>query len=226
MTKCLKDDLERSWLDNAAGWTDAVREGRIESRRLATDKAIVEAVRSCAPRRVLDAGCGEGWLVRALTTEGMTVVGMDASAPLIDAARAEGRGEFFVRSYAEFANNPTSVGADFDAVVFNFSLLEDDAAPALLAATQILSSTGALLIQTVHPWQTLGDFPYQDGWRTEEFKAFGHGFSKPMPWFYRTLHSWISLVTDCGYRIDGMQEPLHPITKKPLSLLIICRPKM
>lgn len=226
MTKKLKEDLETSWLHNAAAWTEAVREGRIESRRLATDAAIIDAVRTCAPRRVLDAGCGEGWLVRALTADGMTAVGIDASAPLVAAANAEGGGEFVVRSYAEFADHPLSIGTDFDAVVFNFSLLDDDIAPILLAARQVLSPTGALLIQTVHPWQALGESPYSDGWRTEEFKSFGNGFSKPMPWFYRTLQSWINLLTECGYRIDGMQEPLHPDTQRPLSLLLICRPKI
>lgn len=47
-----------SWTANAPNWTNAVRERHIESRRVATDLVIVEAVRAQKPRRVLDLGCG------------------------------------------------------------------------------------------------------------------------------------------------------------------------
>src|ERR1700734_1222197 len=42
------------WHSNARAWTAAVRERRIDSRTLVTDQAIVDAVRSRSPRRVLD----------------------------------------------------------------------------------------------------------------------------------------------------------------------------
>ena len=51
-----------------------MRGGRIESRRLATDGAIVAAVVEERARSVLDVGCGEGWLSRALSERGVRVV--------------------------------------------------------------------------------------------------------------------------------------------------------
>ena len=72
---------------NASAWSAAVRERRIESRRTVTDAAIVAAVLEQNPRRVLDVGCGEGWLARALSAHGIDVTGIDTSAPLIEAAR-------------------------------------------------------------------------------------------------------------------------------------------
>lgn len=50
-----------AWQASADAWERAVREGRIESRKLVTDRAIVAAVLSHAPRRVIDVGCGEGF---------------------------------------------------------------------------------------------------------------------------------------------------------------------
>lgn len=67
------DRLRRSWDANAHAWTDAVRNESIESRRLVTNAAIIEAVRSCGGQRVLDLGCGEGWLARALAAHGHAV---------------------------------------------------------------------------------------------------------------------------------------------------------
>ena len=43
-----------------------MRERRIESRRLVTDAAIVQAILALAPKRVLDMQCGEGWFFPTL----------------------------------------------------------------------------------------------------------------------------------------------------------------
>ena len=55
-------ELAASWERNAANWTRVVREGLIPSRRAGTDAAILDAIAERAPRRLLDIGCGEGWL--------------------------------------------------------------------------------------------------------------------------------------------------------------------
>ena len=103
-------EVVRSWLANAEAWTAAVRSGGIASRRLATDEAVLGAVLERAPARVLDLGCGEGWLARALSARGVAVVGADASAPLIAAAQAAGGGTFLVRTYDELAADPAASG--------------------------------------------------------------------------------------------------------------------
>ena len=81
-----------SWHRNADAWSAAVRERRIESRALATDQAITEAVLGRAPRSVLDIGCGEGWLARALAARGIQVLGIDANPVLTARARAGASG--------------------------------------------------------------------------------------------------------------------------------------
>lgn len=105
-----------SWQNNASPWIAAVREQQIESRRLITDAAIVQAVLDCQPSTVLDIGCGEGWLAHTLVEHGMQVLGVDVVAELVDAANAErshhlGNCEFRVMSYEEIAAGGLSITA-------------------------------------------------------------------------------------------------------------------
>ncbi|HEX8243450.1 MAG TPA: class I SAM-dependent methyltransferase [Longimicrobium sp.] len=212
--------IERSWTANAAAWTSAVRERRIESRRLATDGAILEAVLACGPRRVLDLGCGEGWLARALAERGVDAVGVDASAPLVEEARAVG-GVFHVLSYDDLGTPAADVlGAPFDVVSANFSLLGDPLDDVLRAARRLMSPEGFLVVQTAHPWTARGDEPYADGWRVERFAGFGEGFAEPMPWYFRTLASWVGLIRGAGLHLTSVREPVHPESGIPLSLLL------
>jgi len=167
------------------------------------------------PRTVLDLGCGEGWLARALASHGIDVTGVDASAPLIDAARAEGGAHFVVASYAELTADPSLAGARFDLIVANFSLL-DDRAEELLAALAAIS--GACIVQTVHPPFAGGD--YADGWRTETFDSMAGEWREAMPWYFRTLGSWVGLFRRAGYTLTDILEPLNP-KGVPASILFI-----
>ncbi|MEO0558855.1 MAG: methyltransferase domain-containing protein [Bacteroidota bacterium] len=210
--------LRASWETNAPLWTEAVREGRIPSRKAATDAAIVEAILDGLPMggRVLDVGCGEGWLGRALHQLGVHVHGIDGSAALIQAAQAHGHGSFDLIDYELAAEDPSRLGGPYDVAVFNFALLDDDAVSILRAARSSLDIGGRVLIQTTHPLTP--DGPYTDGWRRELFTELDGGFT-PMPWYFRTLSSWIRAIRSAGLSVTDLREPTDIGTSEPLSLL-------
>jgi 2-polyprenyl-3-methyl-5-hydroxy-6-metoxy-1,4-benzoquinol methylase len=208
-----------SWRKNAPGWTVAVREGRIESRRI-TDRAIVDAVLSRSPHSVLDIGCGEGWLVRQVAAKNIRVIGVDVVPALIDAAQQAGDGDFRVMSYEEVAAG--ILGISVDVIVCNFSLLGKESVEGVFrAAPSLLNSRGSLIVQTLHPVASCGDLPYRDGWRKGSWAGCGAGFLESAPWYFRTLESWRTMFARNGIRLREVVEPAHPTTRNPVSVILI-----
>ena len=214
------EKILESWGKNAAPWSDAVREKRIESRNLVTNAAIIDAVMSRTPRTVLDIGCGEGWLARELASKGIDATGVDAIPALIEKARTAGGGEFRVCSYEEIAAG--SLELTVDVAVANFALIGKEAVDGLLLQVpHLLNDGGVLIIQTLHPHVANGEARYEDGWRTGSWAGFGEEFSDPAPWYFRKLESWVSLISQSGLRVVEMREPADPRTGRPASLILI-----
>ncbi|QNK01542.1 class I SAM-dependent methyltransferase [Dyella telluris] len=208
-----------AWHDNAAAWERAVREGRIESRKLVTDQAVIDAVLARSPRSVIDVGCGEGWLARALAAEGVPVLGVDAIPALVEAARAKGGGEFRVLTYDDLAAGVLEARADV--VVCNFSLLGGSSVDALLAAVPpLLAPGGVLVVQTLHPLVAeVG--AYADGWREGSWVGCGEGFGQAAPWYFRTLAGWVASFATAGLSLEELIEPIHPHTGRPASVIFM-----
>ena len=90
------------------------------------------------------------------------------------------------------------------------------------ALTRRLAPQGRVLIQTVHPWLAMGEGSYANTWREENFQGFGVAFPSAMPWYFRTFGSWIEQLTAAGLSLRTVNEPVHPETRRPLSLLPEC----
>jgi 2-polyprenyl-3-methyl-5-hydroxy-6-metoxy-1,4-benzoquinol methylase len=218
-----EQQIIRSWNSNAGPWARAIQAGRIQSRRLVTDQAIVDAVRSVGAHRVLDLGCGEGWLARSLTAAGMSVTGVDVVPALIAEARRLGGGAFHVQDYRTIADRQWRCGL-FDAAVCNFSLLGEDSVESLIRSIGgYLDNPGHLVVQTLHPVAACGDNPYEDGWRAGNWLGFGAEFTDPAPWYFRTLESWLSMLRRHGFEVLECREPAAPDAIAPASAVFICK---
>ncbi len=196
----------------------------IPSRDAGTDDAILAAISTHSPRRLLDVGCGEGWLCRqSVQTLGCEATGIDGSSQLIaDAQCADPNGRYEVITYQELMDGGVSFEAPFDVIVFNYALFDEDA-PSLLAAIRPhLSAMGVVIIQTLHPWSLEQGQDYRDGWRNEDFSAFENQNWTAMPWYFRTLSSWHQVVRTAGLALLKLEEPMASFNGQPLSLLLTC----
>lgn len=209
-----------AWRRNGTPWIKAIDNGEIESRVRVTNQAITSVVLSRKPRSVLDIGCGEGWLARELMRHGIAVHGIDADPDLIQRARVAGGGRFNVVSHEMLARG--ALGERFDVCVCNFSLLGKDSVDDLVAVvSRFLEPAGALIVQTLHPLMACGDLPYADGWREGSWAGFSAEFTDAPPWYFRRLETWVSMFDAAGLRLVALHEPIHPVTGKPASLILV-----
>jgi 2-polyprenyl-3-methyl-5-hydroxy-6-metoxy-1,4-benzoquinol methylase len=216
-------EIIRSWHTNATPWVKAIQQGEIESRKLITNQAIIDLVLDSSPTTLLDMGCGEGWLARALTRKSIKIFGIDASPKLIEDAKKINNAQFDVCTYENLSSY--QFDTPFDCIICNFSLIGKEATEAVInISKKLLTPNGKLIIQTLHPLMACGNFPYQDGWREGSWDGFSSDFKNPAPWYFRTIESWCNLLIQNGFHIKIL-EPLHPLLKKPASIIFGCNIK-
>tara|TARA_R110002073_G_scaffold336589_1_gene536494 strand:- start:7950 stop:8648 length:699 start_codon:yes stop_codon:yes gene_type:complete len=230
MDKNLTDKrIVECWHKNVSPWTRAVRDGEIASRELLTNQAIIDAVLASKPTTVLDLGCGEGWLTRALAQRGILAVGVDAVAELIHAARLykqpNNNSIDTPPTYQHLSYEQIIAGAlsdKFDTVTCNFSLLGKESVEGLFVTFhRLLSRKGQIVIQTPHPLSN-AQLPYQSGWRSGSWAGFSDAFTDPAPWYFRTLEDWRALFDQNQLTITQEISPTLE-GEKPSSIIFVAR---
>lgn len=123
---------------------------------------LLEAARPEPGERVLDVGCGTGIVARrvaALLGSGATVVGLDASAPMLGVARAAaGREGVAVEWLEGRAEALPFADASFDLLLCQFALMFfADPAAALAGMRRVVAAHGRVVASV---WQGLEQHPF------------------------------------------------------------------
>jgi 2-polyprenyl-3-methyl-5-hydroxy-6-metoxy-1,4-benzoquinol methylase len=170
-------------------------------------------------RRVLDAGCGQGYFSRLLAGRGADVVGVEPADALIQRARAiedeRGQGIRFVQ--ADLSDLP-AVGQPFDAVVCSMVLLSVPAwQTAMASCVHALKPGGRFVFSVSHPafedllssWRANGC--YRVDRYLDEYEMPGTHATD----FHRPLSAYINQAISLGCRIIEVCEPgLDPRTAR------------
>ncbi len=189
-----------------------------------------------APRKILDLACGQGVLCRKLATMGHVVVGIDAAAPLIGAAkkRAETDQQNIVYEVADATKlvdengklmSGLQAGA-FDAVTLVLAVQNlSPLSPVWHACHAALKPGGALVIVMMHPCFRI---PKQSSWLWQEDNDGAQvrltrqylssatiaikthpGDTKDdstTPHFHRPLQAYINTLANAGLPVDHLEE--------------------
>jgi SAM-dependent methyltransferase len=209
---------------NASFWVQIIREHRDRYRTELTDPALLNAIGNTEGLRVLDAGCGEGYLSRILARNGASVTGVDSSVRLIEAARTQNLIDRLPVSF-DVASVDTLPYADdeFGLIVCNH-LLNDlyDPSKSIGEFARVLRGGGRLVILMLHPCfynkhserheatNGLLASSYFDTRSIEQAFEVG-GLTSPVAntaWF-RPLEYYTETLCKSGFGISSLTEP-HP----------------
>lgn len=224
-----------SWKENFKAWVEIIQSNSIPSRTI-TNPAIIRSVLANSQGAVLDLGCGEGWLCRALEQAGFEAFGIDGTLGLIEVAKQLGNeSRFACLSFEEIIawseKRFSSQILDqftlkqFDALIFNFCLYGDVNTKALLLAVKsLLKKDGKLFIQTIHPMAMFSSgLYYKSQWMEDAWKGLPGNFKNGHRWYFRTLQDWSILFKQTGYLLQEMIEPQEEESPQPSSIIFVLR---
>jgi len=226
-------DVARLWDAAASSWTQQVRKALDVYREHFNNPAFFEFLGPLKGKRVLDAGCGEGYNTRIMARMGAKVTGVDISAKLIERAQKEERRQPLGIKYivASFTNLSRFKDTSFDVVVSTMALGDSpNLAKAIREFFRVLSSGGELIFSIQHPcfvtkglsWvrdETEKDIKltvshyFDNRPRVEEWKfTYAPPNAKPFvtPAFYRTLSQVFKTLISAGFVLKDLEEPRPP----------------
>jgi ubiquinone/menaquinone biosynthesis C-methylase UbiE len=212
--------MAETWESMADWYAEWVTAGSLTHElAIATVLALLPAVTG---EPVLDLGCGEGAMARALAKRGAQVTGVDLSERLLAYAR---RQEAAASLGIDFrVGDARGLGgladAGFAGVVANLSLTDIDDLDAVVAAVRRVLRAGSWLVFTIpHPcfatphanWASAADgrparlvhgYFDEGGWRSTN----PEGVRRVGNW-HRTLATYLNTLVDGGFVVSRVLEP-------------------
>lgn len=208
------------WDEHAQWWIDGFTNGVDPEYE---EQIIPMAVEELAGfDRILDVGCGDGQIARALARQGSTVVGIDPTQMHIDIANERGGGPSYVLGSAtKLPADDGSVDAVVACLVFEH-IDEMDAAVAEVA--RVLRPGGQFSFFLNHPLlQTPGSGwiddhiidPPEQYWRIGPYLVEAESIEEVelnihIRFIHRPLSRYINALIGNGLMIERMVEPSPP----------------
>lgn len=206
---------ETGWDTSADAWIADMGDRGDFARQHILDAPMLARVRACAPRDVLDLGCGEGRFARLMAAEGMAVTGVDPTAAFVAEACRRSNGPRFVQGRAEAIPLADDT---VDLVVAYLCLIDiPDLDTAFDEIARVLRPGGRLLVANLSSFATaMPQGEFANGWRRQQRDAPGAFTCDD---YHATRSYWIGWR---GIRVRNwhrpLQEYLTPLLRRGLSL--------
>lgn len=221
-------DVRQGWDDVAGWWVTRYTEKGDINREWIIDPVLLKMAGDVRRIRVLDAGCGNGYLSRILAKRGADVTGVDLSQKLLAEAQAqESKAPLGVKFLRQDLAHLTSLADEsFNLVVSNVVLQDVRRLPeAVKEIARVLRPGGRLVFSITHPAFDIPPAHWvrepEDTERPEErtHMTVDHYFDRvslywaprnlsPVVSFHRPLRDFSSALHAAGLVILRLEEPL------------------
>lgn len=210
MRELTNADVIKSWSeypqDQIEGFGD---EGDL-IRKYLLNPTIFAMLGDVKDKRILDAGCGQGYLCRLLARKGANVTGVEPSEAFYRYAVQREESELLGIRYVQADLSTWTSRDTFDYVIANMVLMDiPDYKSALQHCVEALTSRGGFIFSILHPcfddggsaWKETGCIEVRDYFRERAIKqTYGH-------FIHRPLSTYLSSVIDAGCTITRVIEP-------------------
>lgn len=219
--------LAREWDRIAHVRHRQIAEGRDLTFRHVLRPTIFELIKQTDATRVLDAGCGTGFLSHLLADVSTEVVGIDSSRRCIEIAQAEyGRTKnvsFQKRSLERFSREGHK---PFTLAIANMVLMTVPNLREFVTAIQrVLAPRGSFVWTMTHPWFWPRYWKYED----EEWFSYEHEIVVEAPFkisneapgpitthIHRPLEAYFLAFQEAHLVMDVLREPMPPVDAQRL----------
>jgi SAM-dependent methyltransferase len=218
-----------AWDRFADEWDNRYTNLGDRNRQYIIDPAILNILGRVKGKRILDAGCGNGYLCRLLSTKGAKVTGVDVSKRFIEIAEHREKQKSLNIQYhvGSLCNLSMFANEIFDAIVSNIVLCDlQNLNQAIQELYRVLKKEGKLVFSIMHPcfsstsikgwvkkpvdsnrredwlyWKVDRYFDRSvEEWRLYDFSSV-YGFHRP-------LSDYITLLIKNGFNITDFEEPV------------------
>ncbi len=222
------EDVAVNWDAKADLWdANCDREGD-SNRKYQSDEVLFDLLGEVAGLRILDAGCGQGYLCRILARRGASVIGVENSQRFYELAMGYQAEEplDIVYHRGSISDMPYLEDASFDAIASNYVLMDTrDYQGAVREFARVLKPGGVAVLIFSHPcfhtpgsgWlrQPPDSLRREDRvrWMVDQYFSRGvqtldwHPFDTPFFLFHRTLSDYYGAFQAAGLRVTDLKEP-------------------
>jgi 2-polyprenyl-3-methyl-5-hydroxy-6-metoxy-1,4-benzoquinol methylase len=229
----MTDRFRSQWQANADVFAQLINEKGTPHHREILNPCIERLMGEVEGCRILDAGCGEGYLSRFYAIKSADVVGVDFSPALIEMCQTSPEKTTAKFQVGNLCKLDSLGDASFDIILCNLVLLNLECLnESLHEFHRLLRPKGFLIFSVVHPafnvygpghWE-LGEKDTQSGRRRgkhfvmneyfleKEFKVrwktrIGEGFPQEFSFFHRTIGTYVNTLLQAGFRLTKFEEP-------------------
>jgi len=229
-----EEEVARHWDDNADVWAEQVREGWDTFREHLNNPAFFKFIGNLENRKILDAGCGEGYNTRIFARMGAKMTGVDISPKMIEHARRLEKAEPLGIRYevASFTDIRIFPDESFDTVVSTMAMMDGpDYEKGIKEIYRVLHKSGDFFFSVSHPCFMTEGFGWVNGDNKNQSLLTVSGYFSKKQWierwkfsqvpeeirkgipmfaiprFPRTLSEYINPLIQTGFILQKLAEP-------------------
>ncbi len=200
--------MERNTYDEFAEEYEAMISYRNEEHLSNLDEVFFDLIGDVEGLRVLDAGCGEGFVARVLEKKGATVTAVDISPSLVGKAKKkEGSVEYLI---ADLSEGLPQFESHFDLVASHFVLNDvPDYKGFINTLGSVTKSGGRAVLSFNNPYSAVlreKAETYFDSGRVVMYQGMST-IGVKVYHYHRTMSEYLKAFADSGFMLRTLLEP-------------------